>query len=54
VVISEQGLKMREHARQASSLMTEELARRIGADKLAALQSALAADWGAPMDAFGD
>ena len=53
-MISEQGLKMREHARQASSLMSQELARRIGSDKLAALQAALAADWGQPMDSFGD
>jgi DNA-binding MarR family transcriptional regulator len=54
VVISEQGLKMREHARQASSLMCEELARRIGADRLRALQEALAIDWGPPMDDFAE
>jgi DNA-binding MarR family transcriptional regulator len=53
VVISEQGKQMREHARQASALMSEELARRIGAETLEALQAALAADWGPPMDDFG-
>ncbi len=52
VMISEQGLKMREHARMATTLMSEELARRIGADKLEALRDALAADWGPPMDVF--
>ena len=40
---------MREHARQAVILMRQELARRIGADKLDALRDALAADWGEPM-----
>jgi len=49
VVISEQGSRMREHARQAVMLMRQELARRIGADKLEALSGALAADWGEPM-----
>ena len=49
VVISEQGMRMREHARQAVILMRQELARRIGADKLDALRDALAADWGEPM-----
>jgi DNA-binding MarR family transcriptional regulator len=50
VVISEQGAKMREHAREASALMSQELARRIGAKTLEALHEAMAADWGAPLD----
>ena len=52
VVISERGGQMREHARQASTLMSQELARRIGADRLQALREALAADWGPPLEAF--
>jgi DNA-binding MarR family transcriptional regulator len=52
VVISRQGQKMREHAREATTLMTEELARRIGPQALEALRAALAADWGPPMDLF--
>lgn len=53
VVISERGAKMREHAREAASLMSQELARRIGADRMDALREALAADWGPPMARFG-
>jgi DNA-binding MarR family transcriptional regulator len=53
VVISEQGTKMREHARQATTLMSQELARRIGEPKLEALREALAADWGPAMSQFG-
>jgi DNA-binding MarR family transcriptional regulator len=52
VVISEQGTRMREHARQASTLMSDELARRIGAGKLEALREALAAEWGPSMAEF--
>jgi DNA-binding MarR family transcriptional regulator len=52
VVISEQGAKMREHAKQAVRLMSAELTRRIGADRLAGLHAALAADWGEPMTQF--
>jgi DNA-binding MarR family transcriptional regulator len=53
VVISEQGQKMREHARRASVLMSDELARRIGVQKLVVLREALAADWGPSMSEFG-
>lgn len=52
VVISEQGAKMREHARRATRLMCEELARRIGPERLETLREALAADWGPPMAEF--
>jgi DNA-binding MarR family transcriptional regulator len=52
VVISAQGLKMREHAREAARLMNKALAQRIGGPSLCALQAALAADWGAPLDTF--
>ena len=53
-VISAQGSKMREHARQATTLMSQELARRIGAGKLEALRAAMAADWGPPLQTFED
>jgi DNA-binding MarR family transcriptional regulator len=53
VVVSHRGQTMRDHAREATSLMTQELARRIGEDNLAALRSALNADWGPPMRGFG-
>jgi len=52
VAISEQGARMREHAREATTLISEELARRIGPQKLEALRAAMAADWGAPLDHF--
>jgi DNA-binding MarR family transcriptional regulator len=53
VVISRQGQAMREHAREATILMTDELAHRIGPEALEALRAAMAADWGPPMDRFG-
>jgi DNA-binding MarR family transcriptional regulator len=52
VAISGQGSKMREHAREASALITEALAQRIGADNLEALRVAMSADWGEPLSQF--
>jgi DNA-binding MarR family transcriptional regulator len=49
VTISPRGLEMSDHARKATSLMTQELGRRIGEQNLQALSSALAADWGPPL-----
>jgi DNA-binding MarR family transcriptional regulator len=53
VKVSRHGLKMSDHAREATSLMTEELARRIGEERLQALHAALSVDWGPPLDGFG-
>jgi DNA-binding MarR family transcriptional regulator len=52
VAISGQGSKMREHAREATTLISQELARRIGVPKLEALRAAMAADWGPPLETF--
>jgi DNA-binding MarR family transcriptional regulator len=49
VSIASTGGLMRENAKEAMSLMTKELCRRIGEVKVGQLKDALAADWGAPL-----
>jgi DNA-binding MarR family transcriptional regulator len=49
VAIGETGAKMRENAQTAMRLLATELRRRIGGEAVAALQAALACDWGAPL-----
>lgn len=49
VRISELGEQRRRASQVAMRALTEELARRIGADRVAMLQTALEPDWGRPI-----
>jgi DNA-binding MarR family transcriptional regulator len=54
IVIAPDGQRMRALAQQAVLQMCAALEERIGADNLAAMRRALAADWGSPYDVFED